>query len=291
VLYAFIGALLIGVSLGLFGSGGSILTVPVLVYLLHHPDKAAIAESLGIVGGIALLGAIPYARASLVDWRSVVFFGVPGMVGTFAGAWIARYVPGSLQLLLFALVMLFAAWMMWRRSGGAVPSTGESPDAEVPETSPPPRRHVGKIIMDGLVVGVVTGLVGVGGGFMIVPALILLGGLEMRVAVGTSLAIIAMKSAAGFLKYLDVLADFELAVDWTIVGLFIVVGVVGTFAGNAVGKKVDQRALKRGFSIFLLVMAAFILYREAPGALDFGGGAAGEDESTPPAMETEAADG
>lgn len=281
--YAIIGALLIGVSLGLFGSGGSILTVPVLVYLLHHPDKSAIAESLGIVGGIALLGAIPYARARLINWRSVLFFGAPGMAGTFVGAWLARYVPGAAQLVLFAVVMLAAAWMMWRRSGSGGASNPSSEESEA-DAAP---RHVGKIAIDGLVVGVVTGLVGVGGGFMIVPALILLGGLEMRVAVGTSLAIIAMKSATGFVKYLDVLAERDMTVEWATIGLFIAIGVVGTFVGGAVGSRVNQRVLRRGFSVFLVVMAAFILIREAPGAL--GRDATGEAAAA--AAEQEAPDG
>ena len=112
-----VGAILIGLTLGLLGSGGSILTVPVLVYLLGHQDKVAIAESLAIVGGIALAGMIPYARARLIDWRSVVLFGLPGMAGTYGGAWLARFVSGPAQLTLFAGVMLIAAWMMMRRPG------------------------------------------------------------------------------------------------------------------------------------------------------------------------------
>src|SRR5690606_18217679 len=111
-----IGALLIGITLGLLGSGGSILTVPVLVYLLGHADKVAIAESLAIVGMIALLGIFPYARSRLIDWRSVVFFGLPGMVGTYGGAWLANFVPGAAQLVLFGLVMLLAAGLMLRNA-------------------------------------------------------------------------------------------------------------------------------------------------------------------------------
>lgn len=158
---ALLGALLIGLSLGLLGSGGSILTVPVLVYLLGEPPKQAIAESLLIVGGIALLGAVPYALRGLVDFRNVLFFGLPGMAGTYFGAWLSRFVSGQVQLLTFALVMLLAAYFMAR---------------PLPLKRQEGGRKPWKIVLDGLFVGALTGFVGVGGGFLIVPALVLLGG-------------------------------------------------------------------------------------------------------------------
>ncbi len=114
-----LGALTIGLMLGLIGAGGSILTVPVLVYMLGHDGKVAIAESLAIVGSIAFVTMVAYARAHQVNWRSVVFFGAPGIVGTYAGAWLSRLVPVSLQLTLFAVVMLIAAWVMFRKANGA----------------------------------------------------------------------------------------------------------------------------------------------------------------------------
>jgi len=253
MIYAILGALVVGLSLGIFGSGGSILTVPVLLYLLHHEDKTAIAESLGIVGGIALITALPYAKDRLVDWRNVLLFGIPGMAGTYLGALLAGYVAGVAQLFVFAGVMALAAAQMWRRSqDGAF--IGEDGSAQI--------RSAAKIIGDGLGVGVLTGFVGVGGGFLIVPALVLLGGLSMRVAVGTSLVIIAMKSAAGFWKYTDVLADLDLQVDWTTIGVFTAVGIVGSFVGKAVGGRVNQAGLKRGFAVFLIVMAGFIVVKE-----------------------------
>jgi uncharacterized membrane protein YfcA len=259
MIFALIGALAVGFSLGMFGSGGSILTVPVLVYLLDHPDKVAIAESLAIVGAIALLGAVPYARAKLVDWRTAVLFGLPGMVGTYGGAWLGGLVPGAVQLLVFAAVMLLAAHRMWKRSGAtsnppAPPSDGTA--------QPPALRSVWKIGFDGLWVGVLTGFVGVGGGFLIVPALVLLGGLPMRRAVATSLVIIALKSAAGFWKYLDVLSDAGSGVDWTVIGLFVLVGFFGSLAGKAISGRVNQAALQRGFAVFLVVMALFIMGKE-----------------------------
>ena len=252
MLYVWLGALAIGLTLGLLGSGGSILTVPVLVYLAGEPEKVAITESLAIVGAIALSGAVPYAFQRSVDWRSVAFFGGPGLAGAYLGATLARFVPGPVQLVLFAVVMLGAAWTMYR---GRREAAGGRP-----------RQVPWKTALLGLV-GTMTGLVGVGGGFLIVPALVLLVGLPMRLAVGTSLCIIALNSFTGFLKYLDVLAETEGAVDWRLVGLFVAVGVVGTLIGNRIGGRVPQAALRRVFAVFLVVMAAFILWRELPEVL------------------------
>lgn len=254
MLLALLGAVAIGLVLGLLGSGGSILTVPVLVYLAGHADKVAIAESLAIVGAIAAVGAVPYARQRLVDWPSVVWFGVPGIAGTYLGAALSRWVPGAVQLALFAVVMLLAAALMLR--GGA-------PASDAPHA--PQARW--KVVGEGLGVGVLTGLVGVGGGFLIVPALVLLAGLPMRVAVGTSLLIIAAKSAAGFWKYTDVLADAGLGVDWRLIAIFSAIGIAGSLAGNALSHRIPQAALKRGFAVFLVAMGVFILWREGPRAL------------------------
>lgn len=247
--------MLIGLTLGLLGSGGSILTVPVLVYLLGQPEKVAIAGSLAIVGGIALAAVLPYAWQRKVDWRSVAWFGVPGMAGTWGGAWLAQFVTGGVQLAVFALVMLAAAWSMFRGAGSA------------PPTDAAPARAAWRIVADGLAVGALTGFVGVGGGFLIVPALVLLGGLPMPLAIGSSLAIIALKSAAGFWKYLDVLARDGLALDWGVIGAFIAIGAVGSLLGNRIATRLPQAALKRGFAAFLVAMAAFILWRTLPGLL------------------------
>jgi uncharacterized protein len=270
-----IGALLIGITLGLLGSGGSILTVPVLVYLLGHTDKVAIAESLAIVGMIALFGIFPYARSRQIDWRSVVFFGVPGMIGTYGGAWLANFVPGAAQLVLFGVVMLLAAGLMLRNTrrrpaavSAEVPEAPAGDLAHVPDPHalpPEPHRHpLWQIVLEGSAVGVLTGLVGVGGGFLIVPALVILGGLTMRTAVGTSLAVIALKSLAGFYKYVGVLADLELHVDWGTIGLFIAIGTVGSMLGKAVSSRMDQLTLRRVFAVFLVVMGLFVLGKEAP---------------------------
>lgn len=260
MIFAILGALAVGLSLGIFGSGGSILTVPVLIYLLHHEDKVAIAESLGIVGAIALIGCLPYAKAKLVDWRVAVVFGVPGMAGTYLGAWAAAFVAGYVQLVVFAGVMLLAARQMWKRSTGPVSGPPEDGTARI--TTPKQSRSAMKIIADGLGVGVLTGFVGVGGGFLIVPALVILSGLSMRRAVATSLVIIALKSAAGFWKYLSVLDSMGSAVNWQTIGLFGAVGIVGSFAGKALSGRLNQNALQRGFAVFLVVMACFIVVKE-----------------------------
>ena len=244
-----IGALLVGLSLGLMGSGGSILTVPVLIYLAGEQEKVAIAESLGIVGAISFLGSIPYALKQQVHWRSVVLFGLPGMIGTYGGAIIAGFVSGTFQLILFAIVMVIAAGFMFRN---------KKVDAE--HVSAEKKQSWWIIAIEGLVVGVLTGLVGVGGGFLIVPALVLLGGLSMHLAIGTSLLIIAMKSFSGFFKYIDVLEQMDLSVNWELVLIFTLIGTVGSFVGKAIGSKVSGDKLKRGFAIFLLFMGAYIIY-------------------------------
>ena len=247
------GAVAIGVSLGLLGSGGSIITVPVLVYLLGQDEKLAIAGSLFIVGSIALIGSLQYVRVGLVDWRNVVVFGLPGMAGTWLGALLATWVPGIVQLSVFALVMLLASWFMLRPVDLV---HGEHL-----------RRDTWKIGLDGLVVGVVTGLVGVGGGFLIVPALVLLGGLAIHTAVATSLVIIALKSYSGFIKYVDVLEGQGLQLDWQVLGIVTALGIAGSVVGAKIASRMPQQKLKRGFGYFLIVMGVYILARSVPQVL------------------------
>jgi uncharacterized membrane protein YfcA len=247
------GAIAIGISLGLLGSGGSILTVPVLVYLVGQDEKVAIAGSLFIVGSIAFAGSLQFIRAGFVNWRTVATFGLPGMAGTYLGAVIAAYVSGLTQLALFAVVMLLASYLMLR-------------PIKLAEGSHAPRA-LWKIAADGLVVGVVTGLVGVGGGFLIVPALVLLGGLSMHHAVATSLVIIALKSYSGFYKYLDVLDEQDLSLDWPVLWLITVLGIAGSIVGSRLARRIHQDQLKRWFGYFLVVMGIYILARSLPGAL------------------------
>jgi hypothetical protein len=245
---AWLGALAVGLVLGLLGSGGSILTVPVLVYLVGEPSKLAIAESLGIVTLVSLVGAVPFAFRKQVCWRSVVLFGLPGMGGAYFGAYLSAFMPAALQLALFAGVMLLAAVMMFRR---------KRPGAASDDC----QRAAWKVMLDGLGVGVLTGIVGVGGGFLIVPALVLLGGLSMHLAIGTSLCIIAVKSAGGFVKYLDVMHAAGHSIHWDLVLLFAAIGIVGSFVGGKVGAYVPQARLKRGFALFLVLMGSVILWQ------------------------------
>jgi uncharacterized membrane protein YfcA len=242
---AWFGALLVGLVLGLLGSGGSILTVPVLVYLVGEPSKLAIAESLGIVALISLVGAIPLAVRGRVSWRNVGWFGGPGIAGAYLGAWLSQFMSGAVQLAIFAVVMLGAAFMMFRKTA---PAVIDEPD-----------RAYWKVMIDGLSVGVLTGLVGVGGGFLIVPALVILGGLSMHLAIGTSLVIIALKSISGFVKYLDVMHAAGLSIHWDLVLVFSGIGIVGSFIGGRMGAYVPQARLKRGFAVFLVIMGVIIL--------------------------------
>jgi len=247
-IFALLGAISIGLSLGLLGSGGSILTVPVLLYLFDQPERLAIASSLAIVGLIAFVSALPYIRKKQTDWRCVLYFGIPGMIGTYAGAYLSQFVAPTLQLLTFAVVMLLASFLML------------SPKSKTTSEDVPARNNI-KITLDGLLVGIITGFVGVGGGFLIVPALVLLARLPMHHAVGTSLVIIFLKSATGFYKYLDILAIENITLDWQVIGLVTVLGVIGSLSGNFIGEKISQAKLKKGFAYFLLPMALFIIWQ------------------------------
>jgi len=249
MLFALLGALAIGLSLGLLGSGGSILTVPVLHYLVGQPEKLAIGGSLLVVGLVAATASVPYALSRQVDWRNVLWFGVPGMAGAWAGATLARWVPGPVQLALFAGVMLVAAWRMLR--GGGVDRGGREP------------RRVA-VVAGGVGVGALSGLVGVGGGFLIVPALVVLAGVPMASAVGTSLAIISLNAFTGFAKYLGVLESQSLELDWKVLLAVAGVGILGSFAGNRLGRRLPQATLRRVFGVFLVLMGLFIAVDVAP---------------------------
>lgn len=241
-------ALLIGLSLGLIGGGGSILTVPIFVYVFHFEPKVAIAMSLAVVGTTSLVGAFGHWRAGNVNLKIALVFGSVAMAGTYVGARLATFFSGSAQLLLFAMVMLASAAAMLRDKKEEPPPAQEG-DAAAPLPYP-------LIAAEGLAVGALTGLVGVGGGFLVVPALVLLGKVPMKQAIGTSLVVIALKSAAGFIGYLG-----QVHVDWTFMAIFTGLASTGIFLGTYLVRFVSASALKRGFAIFLLVMGAFILYQ------------------------------
>jgi hypothetical protein len=244
-----LGAVAVGLTLGLLGSGGSILTVPILVYLLGQEEKTAIGGSLAVVGAIALVGGVTAALRRAVEWRSVLLFGLPGMAGAVAGAAAARRVPGALQLVVFAVFMLVAAAAMLR--GGR---RHEQPSLP---------RSASRLAGDGVAVGLATGFVGIGGGFLLVPALVGLGGLPVALAVGTSLWIIALNAFAGFVRYLPLLAAQGLRLDWTVLVPFIVVGSAGSVVGHGIGRRLPQAALKRIFGVALLALGTYVLVRSA----------------------------
>lgn len=239
-------AALIGISLGVLGGGGSILTVPIFVYVLGFEAKRAIAMSLAVVGATSLFGAIGHWRAGNVNVRVALIFGAVAMAGTFIGGRLAVFLSGTVQLTIFAIVMLLAAVFMFRNK------TPEQPPGS-PSEGP---LRLGTISLAAIAVGMLTGVVGVGGGFLIVPALVLLARTPMKQAVGTSLLIIAMNSASGFLAYLG-----QVEVPWKFMSLFTAIAVAGILVGTRLVRSVSQAALKRAFSVFLVAMAIFILFQ------------------------------
>lgn len=241
-------AALVGLSLGLMGGGGSILTVPIFVYVLGYDPKLAIAMSLPVVGVTSLAGAIGHWKAGNVNLRTAGTFGVIAMLGAFAGARLARLMNGQLQLALLAAVMLVAAVMMFRsaRRAPTPGAPGESARA----------MPLALLIPVALGVGALTGVVGIGGGFLVVPALVILARAPMKQAVGTSLLVIAMNSASGFAGYLG-----HVQVPWVFMAEFTAVAVGGIIAGTYLVRFVSQRALKQAFAVFLIVMGTFVLYR------------------------------
>lgn len=241
-------AVLVGISLGLLGGGGSILTVPILTYVAGMEPREAIAASLFIVGVTSIVGMLTHAKAGRVRWRTGLIFGVTSMVGAFLGGVIGGYVPGTVLMLLFAIMMVATAVAMIR--GRKATASVKTPNGDLPLT---------RVIIDGLLVGIATGLVGAGGGFLIVPALTLLGGLPVAIAVGTSLLIIVMKSFAGLAGYL-----LSVQIDWPLVLSFTAIALVGSFAGAALAGKVPEKALRKGFGYFVLAMGAVVLVQEVP---------------------------
>lgn len=253
-------SVLIGVSLGLLGGGGSILTVPILVYVAGMPAKEAIAASLFVVGVTSLAGVVSHARGGRVQWRTGLLFGLAAMAGAFTGGLLGGHVPGDWLLIAFALMMVATSLAMLRGRKDRAPSSHAHEDGRLP---------LARILVDGSVVGLVTGLVGAGGGFLVVPALVLLGGLPMSVAVGTSLIVIAMKSFAGLAGYLT-----SVTLDWPLVLGVTGAAVVGSVVGGRLAGHVPEDALRKGFAWFVLVMGGFVLVQQGPSwALPVVGGA------------------
>ncbi|MEJ7829833.1 MAG: sulfite exporter TauE/SafE family protein [Segetibacter sp.] len=253
-------SLVIGISLGLIGGGGSILTVPVLVYLFGVEPVVATAYSLFIVGSTSLVGVVPKYKQGLINLKTAFIFGLPSIVAVFATRkFIVPNIPtvvfhignfevtkNLLMMMLFAVLMVFASVSMIRNK-----KEKKAEEETVQKFNYP------LIMLEGTLVGMLTGLVGAGGGFLIIPALVLLSKLPMKLAVGTSLLIIAAKSLIGFTGDLS-----NYTMDWSFLLIITGIAIVGIFLGNWMSTKVDSEKLKKGFGWFVLVMGVYIIIKE-----------------------------
>jgi uncharacterized membrane protein YfcA len=269
----YIGAVLMGLSLGLIGGGGSILTVPILVYLFQVDAVLATAYSLFIVGLTSLVGSVSHVRLGNVHWRTAIVFGIPSIISVFlTRSYLVPRIPDPIMtfgqdpsggatlvitksvglLLLFAVIMVMAAYSMIK------PSKKSGTDTLSNEEDVQPQFNYPLILAEGAIVGVVTGLVGAGGGFLIIPALVLLAKLPMKQAVGTSLMIIAAKSLIGFVG--DMRGNE--VIDWSFLGVFSSIAVVGILLGSWLSKRIPGGKLKPAFGWFVLVMGTYIIIKE-----------------------------
>jgi uncharacterized membrane protein YfcA len=256
----YIASVLIGLSLGLIGGGGSILTVPVLVYLFGVAPIPATAYSLFIVGSTSLVGAFPKYKQGLVSLKTAIIFGVPAIAAVYlTRAFLVPVIPDEiftiggfvvtkslLVMLLFAVLMVFASVSMIKEKKQASLKENEAQKFNYP-----------LILLEGAVVGVLTGLVGAGGGFLIIPALVLLSKLPMKQAVGTSLLIIAAKSLIGFLGDIN-----HFTIDWKLLLIVTALAIGGIFVGNWLSHKIQGDKLKKAFGWFVLVMGIYIIVKE-----------------------------
>lgn len=262
-LLGYAGAILMGLSLGLIGGGGSILTVPILVYLFSVDAVLATAYSLFVVGLTSLIGSFSHMRLGNIHWRTAIVFGIPSIISVYlTRAYIVPAIPDPVFhlgnaavskahaiLLLFAVIMLLASYSMIRKR-----VVMENEEAE-------PRYNYPLILLEGIVVGAVTGLVGAGGGFLIIPALVLLAKLPMKQAVGTSLIIIAAKSLIGFTGDLK----GNQVIDWRFLLIFSLIAMVGIIAGSMLSRNISNEKLKPAFGWFVLVMGVYIIAKEMMG--------------------------
>lgn len=241
-----VAAVAIGLLLGLLGGGGSILTVPVLIYLAGQDPPSAIAASLFVVAVTSAVALIPHARAGRVQWRTGLLFGIAGLAGAYAGGRLAEYVPATVLLAGFGLLMAAAAIIMirsCRRPLSATSRTGRMP----------------VLIALGVTVGLITGMVGAGGGFVIIPVLVLLAGLPMATAVGTSLLVITLQAGAGLAGHLQ-----HAAIDWPITLTVTALAIAGSLAGARLAGRIPAQLLRTGFGWFLTAMATLVLLQQAP---------------------------
>ena len=258
--FGYLASILIGLLLGLLGGGGSILSIPILVYLFHVDAVLAAAYSLFIVGSTSFVGAVTNYIKGWVNVQTALLFGISSISTVFLTRKfiipaipehlisIGRFTINSslLTMILFAVLMLMASFSMISSSNKPVEING------------PRRKHkLPPLLGYGILVGLVTGLLGAGGGFLIIPTLVLLVGLPMKEAIGTSLMIIAMNSLLGFTGDLG-----HTAMDWQLLFILTGIAIAGIFIGGSIGKKIHGTKLKKGFGWFVLVMGIFILARE-----------------------------
>lgn len=257
----FIAALIIGIVLGLIGGGGSILTVPVFVYLLNIDPIIATAYSLFVVGTTALVGTLWNARKGMVDFKSGIIFAIPALIAVYlTRRFVVPIIPNELFqlgdfmvtksigiMLFFAIIMLVAAYFMIK---------GSKHDDEN-EVEKVVQYNIPMILIEGTLVGFLTGIVGAGGGFLIIPALVLLAKLSMKKAVATSLLIIAIKSLIGFIGDVQ-----NIAIDWTFLIAFTLFAVFGIFSGIYLSKFINGNRLKKSFGWFVLIMGIYIVIQE-----------------------------
>lgn len=242
-------ALVVGLVLGLLGGGGSILAVPIFLYVFHVEPKPAIAMSLVVVGMSALVGFLTHWRQGTVNVRIAVMFGALAMVGAFAGARLARHVPASLQLSLFAVFAFSAAALMLRDSLKPAAAHRSNDVDHHPRFTP-------ILGVQAIGVGVLTALIGAGGGFIIVPALVLMGDVPVKAAVGSSLLIIAMNAASGVAGYLG-----QVVFDWRLVGWFTGVAAIGAITGTRFMRRLPAARIKQAFAIMILVLGTYLVIR------------------------------
>ncbi|MGA9873765.1 MAG: sulfite exporter TauE/SafE family protein [Rhodococcus sp. (in: high G+C Gram-positive bacteria)] len=238
----------VGILLGLLGGGGSILAVPVLVYALGMDLSEAIPTSLLVIGVASATGAIPKVRARLIEWRLAAIFAATGIVGTLAGTALGKHLPEAAVMIGFAIVMIIAGVRMLRSADdiGTACKTGNSGINW--------RRCAPRSIPTGFGVGVLTGLFGVGGGFLIIPALVLLLGIEMSVAVGTSLVVIVANSAAGLIAQADGLGG-----NWTLTAAFAGAAIAGSLVAGLFSARIDTDKLRKWFAYLVFVVAGYVL--------------------------------
>lgn len=245
-------SVLIGVSLGLLGGGGSILTVPILVYAAGLEPKDGIATSLLVVGVTSLSAMLTHARGGRVAWRVGALFGAASMIGAYAGGRVAHVLPAKALLAGFTLMMIVTAVAMMRPRKDA----GTAQPTELRGAA------LARAAAIGVGIGLLTGVIGAGGGFVIVPALVLLSGLPMRTAVGTSLLVIAMNSFAGFAGSLS-----HASIHWSLALAVTFASVIGSLAGAALAGRVKPEMLRKGFAWFVLAMAIFMVAKQLPASV------------------------